>query len=299
MPPPRFDSGGMSVGFDPTLRSRSVGGRGKGIATMSMGHMATSYPGSGNVGRTLRSRSMDRPRSELPSTVFEEEAPTGLPDAAAEEAAQFPSEGAPVSTSVPDSAPSAFAKKISATSNALITSSNPLGTTSETPATTSFASTGQPGSGIPSATSSFASALMRGRSGARLGAHPPARPGEACPTCGRPVCPTCCNGAAGATGVAGGTRPPSNSGSETVRSVLGLNQQQQAAGGRWRPSRLGRCVERGALWRGAPVNLRRLRVPSPRRQTLFRISSLVGHNNNLASSSIPVQEFGVGYTNYG
>lgn len=57
---------------------------------------------------------------------------------------------------------------------------------------------------------------------------------------------------------------------DRVRAALGL----QSAKPQWRPGRLGR-------------------------QTLFRVSSLAGSGRNLASSSIPVQEFGVGYTNYG
>ncbi|GAX80758.1 hypothetical protein CEUSTIGMA_g8193.t1 [Chlamydomonas eustigma] len=109
---------------------------------------------------------------------------------------------------------------------------------------------------------------------------------QVCPTCGRVVCPTCCGTLPGAPASRGASGPASSagwasisrpsvatSGTDSVRSALGLNSSTHSSAQHWRPSRLGR-------------------------QTLFRISSLVDRGG-LGSTSVPVQEFGVGYTNFG
>jgi len=133
------------------------------------------------------------------------------------------------------------------------------------------------------------------------GAQAPASGGTAlgivtvnCPTCGRHVCNSCGQvvthrGSAPAaqdavapsamsttTAVSGFSQPASsNTSSSSILTALGLSGS--AGKGHWRPSRLGR-------------------------QTLFRVSSLVdrtGSNRGLGAGSVPIQEFGVGYTNFG
>jgi len=96
-----------------------------------------------------------------------------------------------------------------------------------------------------------------------------------CPTCNRPVCSKCGTKVlqqSSATQLAGSStaQPSVSEGLKGVRGALGLGAPKP----QWRPNRLGR-------------------------QTLFRMSALVDRQGSLNATSIPVQEFGVGYTNFG
>ena len=298
---------------------RAFGGSGRmlrnSIASMSMGHAMTRMRSEGSSERPdalLGSRSLDRKVIKEMAAEAEEEGVSSASTTAAA-ASVTPSAQAPA-------APAAAV-------------------TAVTTAGSGSASMGAAGVVLGMSRVSSLSRPRQSIVGPNLGsvvgpsASVPGGSCPVCPTCNRPICPACGAGAgvagsgdSASAADAGGSVAPSNAGrssaGDSVRSALGL--QAQPSQQHWRPTRLGRWVWGPGGWIGlvlhgvrrAPCTIAgQMGIPQlvmPRatssppifslalRQTLFRISALVDRGGSgLSSSSIPVQEFGTGYTNFG